>query len=358
MADQTAELDLAGVSETAESLISSVWLALAELAAVGAAAGSQSVRVDVSAGSMSAIFDASFPRLTGTVMVNSGGSAVPAPAWVAALDVACAGNAEMRGVFLVSGLVAARAAMDAIPYRIGSVTVDAGASGSVTLAQSLVALVAAGSAGAVEVVSGLMRFYVYTYAAAVAQLGADGVVKMIAELNNIASVSGIVHELQVTLRAMAEVASSGGVQLELGGEVWQCWALTGRRFDASVYSGFAFNSFCRFNGQVFAAKEDGVYLIDGDTDAGGAITAGVAWGATHLGTLCRKRLRSASFGLVGVAPALRVITDNGERIYAIDPADHGDSDITRMLIGREWSIEVQGFDKLEFVDLVPVILAS
>lgn len=355
MADQTAELDVVSGSDAGHELVSSFWTALAEAAAAGGAAGNSSVVASANVRAVTALLHAGIPGLEAAMEAAARGDTGALPAWVASLAAACAADADLRGAFLVSGLVAARAAMAGLPFRRASLSMDVGGSSGADTSPALVAAAGAGAESDAGVAVDLMRFYVTAYTAAVAEFGADGVMRLVGELESAAS-GGAAVDLAVMFRAMAEVGVVGGVDVDLGGEVWHCWALTGRRFDASVYSGFAFNSFCRFQGQVFAAKEDGVYLVAGDTDAGGAITAGVAWGPTHLGTLRKKRLRKAHFGEVGVAPALRVQTDNGERVYALHPANHGGASITRMLVGKEWTVEVQGVEMVEFVDLVPVVL--
>ena len=69
----------------------------------------------------------------------------------------------------------------------------------------------------------------------------------------------------------------------------------------------------------------------------------------------KKRFRAAYFGLSGgVTPSLRVETDSGSKTYTIVNAE---ANITRDMYGKRWVLKVQDFDELDFVELVPIVLA-
>ena len=51
-------------------------------------------------------------------------------------------------------------------------------------------------------------------------------------------------------------------------ELVETWALAGFAFSPSMYSGFQFNSYCAYRDQAFAAGEDGIYLLEGETTLG------------------------------------------------------------------------------------------
>mgnify|MGYP006280655271 CR=1 FL=1 len=145
-----------------------------------------------------------------------------------------------------------------------------------------------------------------------------------------------------------------GVTVELDGELWETWVLNTQAFHASVYSNYDFNSFSVYNNTAFGCKADGVYKLSGDTDDGTAILPGIVLPETWWGTNRRKRFRKAFFGLSGgTTPSIRLETDSGSQTYTIS---NSRSAITRNLYGRQWTLKLQDFSSLEFIELFPVIL--
>jgi len=146
-----------------------------------------------------------------------------------------------------------------------------------------------------------------------------------------------------------------GLTLNLDGEIWQCWVITNTTFDLSVYSGFDFNSYCNFQKKSYGVKANGFYALEGTTDAGPPIHAGVVLGATNFGTENRKKIRRASLGLSGTNAAIRVQTDEGsDRIFLVtDRRAYIDRDI----VGKDYVLSISEFNSLDFIDLVPIVLA-
>jgi hypothetical protein len=136
-------------------------------------------------------------------------------------------------------------------------------------------------------------------------------------------------------------------------EVWECWVLSTNAFHPSVYSNFNFNSYAVFNDQAFGCKEDGIYRLDGATDDGTAINAGIVLPETAFGTSRQKRFRKAYFGLSGTSPSIRMETESGNVTYNIS---NNRANIGRNQKGQQWTLKVQGYDDMDFIELVPIIL--
>lgn len=64
----------------------------------------------------------------------------------------------------------------------------------------------------------------------------------------------------------------------------------------TTYSNFPFNSFALVGGVALGASENGIFALTGDTDAGAAIAASVAFGITDFGTEYLKRVTAAYVG--------------------------------------------------------------
>ncbi len=145
-----------------------------------------------------------------------------------------------------------------------------------------------------------------------------------------------------------------GFEITLGDSVWLCVALNGSTFEPSVYSEFDFRSYCRWNGETYAADATAIYKLTGDTDNGAEIHTTYQWGAQHFGTLRNKRVRKATLGVIGTHPALKVDSENGGETYLLDA--RGNAFVSSSIQGRRFTVAVRDFDELEFVELVPVIL--
>jgi hypothetical protein len=137
------------------------------------------------------------------------------------------------------------------------------------------------------------------------------------------------------------------------GDVWEAWAFNGGTFEPSVYSGFAFNSYAVEDGVTYAAREEGIYILDGTTDAGATIHDGVILSPSMFGTNNRKRFRNGFFDVEGTAPIVRgEVGGVGSSI----PILHSKAMFPRALVGNKWTFLVADFDELGQVELFPVIL--
>ena len=84
----------------------------------------------------------------------------------------------------------------------------------------------------------------------------------------------------------------------------------------SQYDDYGFNSFFAESGKYYGVAEDGVYLLEGDTDNGNAIAAEIEAGLTDYGSKHKKRLLRV---LVGVASGnrmmLKLVADGVTQYY-------------------------------------------
>jgi hypothetical protein len=139
----------------------------------------------------------------------------------------------------------------------------------------------------------------------------------------------------------------------VSGEVWESWAFNGQSFEPSVYSGFAFNSYVVEDGVTYAAREEGIFVLDGTTDAGVAIHSGVVLSPSMFGTHNRKRFRAGFFDVEGAAPIVRgEVGGVGSSI----PIVHSKVTFPRTLVGNKWTFLVADFEELGQVELFPVVL--
>lgn len=112
------------------------------------------------------------------------------------------------------------------------------------------------------------------------------------------------------------VLGGGHIDADSGGpsDVWVTNIGSG---GSTRYEGFSFNSFAKLGQDYYGCRDDGVYLLEGDTDAGEAIRAMVSFGKQDFGTSVRKRITNAYVGVSGEGKLfLKVLADGAEYVYA------------------------------------------
>ena len=137
------------------------------------------------------------------------------------------------------------------------------------------------------------------------------------------------------------------------GEVWECWALNGLT-EPSVYSGMGFNSYAELDGCIYGAKEEGIYLMEGNSDAGAAIRTGVVLGPMSFAGLNRVHFRRVYFGISGSMPVLQAEADGTPGLSAA--ILRSNVTLPRTQVGRKWAFLVGDFDELEMMELFPVVI--
>ena len=161
-----------------------------------------------------------------------------------------------------------------------------------------------------------------------------------------------------------------GVTLQLPDATYTGWVINTQAGAPTEYAGFDFNSLCEFDDQYFGAKSDGVYLLEGNDDAGTAIGARIALGQEDFGSSYEKRIERGYMGVRNDGTlVLKVTTRESdgnlhERWYQMDQT--GDTirtervKLPKGLKATYWQFELanaQGADfELDVLELVPVIL--
>jgi hypothetical protein len=144
------------------------------------------------------------------------------------------------------------------------------------------------------------------------------------------------------------------------------WVLNTESFAVSEYSNYPFNSFAQIAGKYYGANSNGLYLLEGDTDAGESINAYASLGLTNFGEPRTKRMRAAHIGIRSDGKTLlRVKTDNNEtKYYEIEESKGGLSSkkvpMQRSLLSTYWHFtleNVNGSDfELDSFEFIPVVL--
>ncbi len=113
----------------------------------------------------------------------------------------------------------------------------------------------------------------------------------------------------------------------------QVWVVS-EAGQTSRYEDYAFNSFGKFNGQYYGAKEDGIYLLEGDTDQGQPVRASVNFGKQNFGTALKKHVSNCYLGVSSSGKMyLKVTADGNEYVYQARGSSE-ELEMQRVDIGR------------------------
>lgn len=104
--------------------------------------------------------------------------------------------------------------------------------------------------------------------------------------------------------------------------------------ESTRYDNFAFNSFAKIGKHYFGAKAGGIYLLEGDDDAGDPIEASINFGTQSFGSSAVKRIEAAYIGASSDGKIyLKVVANGEEYLYAArDVSEHMAT--TRIGVGR------------------------
>lgn len=175
---------------------------------------------------------------------------------------------------------------------------------------------------------------------------------------------------QLMALSLLEDAIGFSVRLQVDDGVYVAYAMNTSTKGASRYLNYPFNSFAEINGRLIGCKDDGLYVLKGDTDDGAPIDAKVRTGLDNLGSTAVKRMFKAYLGIrTNGDMRVKVVTTSpqGEKIeYAYDmiPVPAVDMRNAKVNIGKGlqsvyWSYEVAnvaGSDfMLDTLSIIPLI---
>lgn len=100
----------------------------------------------------------------------------------------------------------------------------------------------------------------------------------------------------------------------------EAWVVNTRTQGSSRYGQYGFNSFASIRGKPFGVRQDGVYLLEGVTDAGEPITSGINLGKQDFGTQQEKSIRAVYAG-VSSTGRMFLKVDDGCREYTYKALD-------------------------------------
>lgn len=120
--------------------------------------------------------------------------------------------------------------------------------------------------------------------------------------------AGVFDRLEMRERVVIDI------DLSIPGAGVEVYAVNLDGYGSTYYSGYAFNSFARIGDRYYGANEKGVFLLEGDDDAGTPIQAAICPGRLDFGTAQQKTIAEAFLGVASPSPMAMKIVD-GEVVY-------------------------------------------
>lgn len=96
----------------------------------------------------------------------------------------------------------------------------------------------------------------------------------------------------------------------------EVWVVNDDSKASTSYEGYGFNSFAKFNNKYYGAKADGVFLLEGDTDAGLLVRSAISLGKQDFGTSSLKTVPNCYIGVSSAGDVyLKVIANGTSYLY-------------------------------------------
>lgn len=198
-------------------------------------------------------------------------------------------------------------------------------------------------------------------------VGAVTFMALVPEALTLGGAAGDTAELLESIREGVDVL----VRVALPDGQYLAWVCNTESKAFTTYRNFPFNSFCELGGHYYGATDEGIYLLEGDDDAGVPIDAHIRGGLMDMGTGRMKRFEAMYLGYRADGQLLlKVVTtsENGEKTeswYSLDaqPAEamrEGRIKIGKGLKSVYWGFEVANVDggdfELDTIAWLPMVL--
>ena len=136
------------------------------------------------------------------------------------------------------------------------------------------------------------------------------------------------------------------------------WAVNLDTGTSSQYDGYGYNSFFERDGKYYGVADDGIYLLEGEKDAGKSIAALLDQGLSDYGTFHTKKATDVYIACAsGGRLQLKVVVDGVEKVYQANSHSNTIKEhrvqISRSQLGSEWQLvwSNQGGDDFDISEI-------
>lgn len=148
---------------------------------------------------------------------------------------------------------------------------------------------------------------------------------------------------------------AGGQSGTIVGATYSAYALNTESRALTTYSGMSIKGLAKFNGVYLAAGPGGLFVLDGDTDAGVLINASARLAATDFGDPHIKRVEAmyVQYRTTGDLALKVILNEHEEYEYTLPAAGHATLAPQRVKIGRGakglyWQFDIANRDGADF----------
>lgn len=188
--------------------------------------------------------------------------------------------------------------------------------------------------------------------------GTTGAAVSISFLLNSSSLADSSVDSAASLLLQLQSAAVASGFFQIGEDIYEGWVYhtEGRGF--TQYTNFPFTDVAEFNGRYYGVADDGIYLLEGDTDDGAPIQAAIRTGLLDFEV---RQLKDAKAMYIGYTSAGQIVlkvvtTGKGDRREDWYRMKHGSSDamrtgrfdIQRGLRSTYWQFELCNVDGADF----------
>ena len=148
-------------------------------------------------------------------------------------------------------------------------------------------------------------------------------------------------------------------------DVYTGWVMNSENFAVTNYGNFKFTDMAQFGGNYYGVKEDGVFLLDGNTDQGVNIGARIATAAMEFGNSNMKTITQMYLGLRGDGNlVVKMISDEDEETWYQGTIVDTTLRTERLTgakgqAGRYWQVKIVSNDStkldLDTIELFPIV---
>jgi hypothetical protein len=150
-----------------------------------------------------------------------------------------------------------------------------------------------------------------------------------------------------------------------GTAVYTGWIMNSENFAVSNYGNYKFTDMALLNGSYFGVMDDGVYLLEGNTDDGANIGARLATAAMEFGTSNLKTITQMYMGLRGDGDlVIKMVSDEDEDTWYQGTVIDTTLRTERLTgakgqVGRYWQLKLVSTDStkldLDAIELFPIV---
>jgi len=142
------------------------------------------------------------------------------------------------------------------------------------------------------------------------------------------------HALLSTMQGLAITVLDFGTPTPPYTDPDYVWVVNDDTGATSTYANFKFNSYAKLGERYYGMQSDGLYLLEGDDDAGTTTLANIGFGQQDFGTTAAKRVINVYVGVASTGALLLKISTNSVEAVYVQQRVSEDQRVARFVPGK------------------------